>query len=623
MPNLEKIKENYLLMEKNIVRKIIVCAGTGCVANGSLQVLKEFEKGLKENSLECVIKLDFETCKNDKIQLSHSGCQGFCQMGPLVTILPDDILYTKVKPEDVKLIVEKTICNFEVVDTLLYEDIKTEKRVKSQHDIPFYKNQNRIVLQECGSVDPDNIEEYIARNGYKAAEKAIKEMTSEKICNDVIEAGLRGRGGGGFLTGKKWSFARQSSGNKKYIVCNGDEGDPGAFMDRSIMEGNPHLVIEGMMIAAKAIGADEGYVYVRTEYPLAVKRIKNAVREAEKIGILGDRIFDSDFNFRINVMEGAGAFVCGEETALLGSIEGKRGMPVKRPPFPAESGLWGKPTNINNVETYANVPFIIKNGAAEFAKFGTDKSKGTKVFALAGQINNSGLVEVPMGITINEIVFNLGGGIIDNKQFKAVQLGGPSGGCIPASLGDTIIDFDSLTAAGAIMGSGGMVVMDETTCMVDMAKFFLEFTQKESCGKCTFCRIGTKRMYEILTRITEGKGEESDISTLVELAHQIKESSLCGLGQTAPNPLLTAVKFFEDEFIAHIKDKKCPAKHCKPLLKFQIFEEKCTGCTLCAIKCPVKAISGEKKKPHIIEQEKCIKCGDCFNRCKFSAIQVN
>jgi NADH-quinone oxidoreductase subunit F len=491
-------------------------------------------------------------------------------------------------------------------------------------DDQFFKGQVKIALRDCGYINPERIEEYEARNGYEALKKIkSEEITPEAVIQSILDSGLRGRGGGGFSTGLKWRFARNSKSDEKYVICNADEGDPGAFMDRSLLEGDPHAVVEGMIIGAYAIGATGGVIYCRAEYPLAIHRLNIALRQAREKGYLGENIIGiTGFSLDISVKEGAGAFVCGEETALMASIEGKRGMPAKRPPFPAVRGLWGKPTNINNVETYANVPWIINNGAAKYAAYGTEKSKGTKVFALTGKIARGGLVEVPMGITIRDIIYKLGGGITDNKRFKAVQLGGPSGGCIPEHLIDTPIDYDSVTATGAIMGSGGMVVMDETTCMVDMARFFLDFTQKESCGKCTFCRIGTKRMLEILTRICDGHGQEGDIESLQELAYQIKDSSLCGLGQTAPNPVLTTIRYFRDEYEAHIHDKKCPAKNCKQLLTYQIIPENCNGCTVCAKNCSVDAITGNRKEVHFIDQEKCIKCGICFTKCKFEAVLV-
>jgi len=621
--NLEKITEKYNISAKNIEKRIIVCAGTGCIANGSLNVYNKLNEYIKETGLNVTVDFSEENVGcNQTIHLTESGCQGFCAQGPLVNILPEHILYSKVKIDDIQEIVNTSVIKNELVERLLYFNEITKKYDKGQNEIPFYKYQNRIVLGECGIIDPENILEYIAHGGYKAAQKVISDFTDKEICQTILDSGLRGRGGGGFLTGRKWELCRLQASEKKYLICNGDEGDPGAFMDRSLMEGNPHKIIEGMIIAAKAIGADEAYVYVRIEYPLAVKRMRKAIEDAEKMGFLGENIFDSNINLEIHIKEGAGAFVCGEETALMASIEGKRGMPKKRPPFPAESGLWNKPTNINNVETFANVPWIINNGAKAYASYGTEKSKGTKVFALTGKILNGGLVEVPMGITIHDIIFKLGGGMEGGKKFKAVQLGGPSGGCIPAYLDNTIVDYDSVTATGAIMGSGGMVVMDEETCMVDMARFFLDFTQKESCGKCTFCRIGTKRMLEILTRITEGHGKEGDIELLEELSYQIKDSSLCGLGQTAPNPVLTTIKYFREEYEAHIKNKKCPAKSCKALLTYEVVSEACTGCMVCAKKCPVQAIDGERKKVHFIRQADCTKCGECFSRCKFNAIKV-
>jgi NADH:ubiquinone oxidoreductase subunit F (NADH-binding)/NAD-dependent dihydropyrimidine dehydrogenase PreA subunit len=487
-------------------------------------------------------------------------------------------------------------------------------------DDSFFEKQKRIVLRNCGIIDPNSIEEYLAVGGYEAIRKVLKEYSPEQVIEVVTNSGLRGRGGGGFLTGVKWKFCRQSSGNKKYIICNADEGDPGAFMDRSTLESDPHSVLEGMMICAFAIGADEGYIYVRAEYPKAVQRLKHSIREALARGFLGKNIFGSIFNFSIKIKEGAGAFVCGEETALIASIEGKRGMPRFRPPFPAQAGLWGKPTNINNVETFANISWIITNGAPAFASMGTENSKGTKVFALAGKIERGGLAEVPMGISINEIVYDIGGGIKENKKFKAVQMGGPSGGCIPASMGDLKIDYQQINKTGAIMGSGGMVVMDETTCMVEMAKFFLTFTQDESCGKCTFCRIGTKRMLEVLERITDGKGEEGDIDLLKNLAYQIRNNTVCGLGQTAPNPVLTTLRYFPEEYEAHIRDKKCPAHSCPALVTYVIKVDACKGCMMCAKACPTEAISGEKKKAHEINAEACIRCGKCLETCKFNAV---
>lgn len=562
--------------------------------------------------------LEINEAEGGLFELGKTSCIGMCYKEPLVEVT-DSIgtyLYGEIDDKSAEEIIEKHVKNNQVVTELVEYSDKIGGKEQG-----FVDNQVKIVLRNCGMMDPESIDEYEKRDGYKSIKKILENnIPEDDVIKTVLDSGIRGRGGGGFPTGMKWKFARGYKSNEKYVICNADEGDPGAFMDRSVLEGDPHSVIEGMIIAAYAINATGGVIYCRAEYPLAVKRLNLALEQARKKNYLGKNILGKEgFNFDLYVKEGAGAFVCGEETALIASVEGKRGMPNKRPPFPAEAGLWGKPTNINNVETYANIPWIILHGAADYAKYGTEKSKGTKVFALAGKIRNSGLVEVPMGITINDVIFKLGGGIKEGKKFKAVQMGGPSGGCIPAELGDTIVDYDSVNATGAIMGSGGMVVMDETTCMVDVAKFFLNFTQKESCGKCTFCRIGTKRMLEILERITEGKGEEGDIEKLQELAAQIKDSSLCGLGQTAPNPVLTTIKYFRHEYEAHIKDKKCPAKSCKQLITYMI-NEKCIGCTACARVCPTKAISGERKQPHLIDQDKCIKCGACYDACKFSSI---
>ena len=562
--------------------------------------------------------LEINEAEGGLFELGKTSCIGMCYKEPLVEVTDGTgtYLYGEIDDKRAEEIIEKHVKNNQVVTELVeYSD----KIGGKEQD--FVDNQVKIVLRNCGMMNPESIDEYESRDGYKSIKKILENNISEDdVIKTVLDSGLRGRGGGGFPTGMKWKFARGYKSDEKYVICNADEGDPGAFMDRSVLEGDPHSVIEGMIIAAYAINATGGVIYCRAEYPLAVKRLNLALEQARKRNYLGKNILGKEgFNFDLYVKEGAGAFVCGEETALIASVEGKRGMPNKRPPFPAEAGLWGKPTNINNVETYANIPWIILHGAADYAKYGTEKSKGTKVFALAGKIRNSGLVEVPMGITINDVIFKLGGGIKEGKKFKAVQMGGPSGGCIPAELGDTIVDYDSVNATGAIMGSGGMVVMDETTCMVDVARFFLNFTQKESCGKCTFCRIGTKRMLEILTRITEGKGEEGDIEKLQELAAQIKDSSLCGLGQTAPNPVLTTIKYFRHEYEAHIRDKKCPAKSCKQLITY-IINEKCIGCTACARVCPTKAVSGERKQPHLIDQDMCIKCGACYDACKFSSI---
>jgi NADH-quinone oxidoreductase subunit F len=587
--------------------QVIVGLGSCGIAAGAA---KTYDKLL---ALKKADKLSFE--------LKKTSCIGMCFREPLVEIIDNTgkYLYGNVDESKVIEIVERHIKNQEPVKELV---VKSD--LFDTPDSYFFENQVKIALRNCGMIDPEFIEEYEARDGYQAVKKLVNENFScEDIITSVIDSGLRGRGGGGFSTGMKWKFAFNNKSDQKYIICNADEGDPGAFMDRSLLEGDPHAVLEGMIIGAMAIQATQGVIYCRAEYPLAIKRLNIAIDQARSKGYLGKNIFGRQgWDFDMYIKEGAGAFVCGEETALIASVEGQRGMPRKRPPFPAEAGLWRKPTNINNVETFANIPWIILNGADAYKKYGTEKSKGTKVFALAGKINNSGLVEVPMGITIRDVIFKLGGGIPNGKKFKAVQLGGPSGGCIPEYLADTIVDYDSVNATGAIMGSGGMVVMDETTCMVDIAKFFLNFTKEESCGKCTFCRIGTKRMLEILNRITEGKGEASDIDTLEELAYQIKDNSLCGLGQTAPNPVLTTLKYFRNEYEAHIHDKKCPAKACKQLLTYTIDAEKCTGCMVCAKKCPVSAIDGEKKQPHFIRQEDCIKCGDCYSRCKFDAIDL-
>ncbi|MCK4663345.1 MAG: NADH-quinone oxidoreductase subunit NuoF [Bacteroidales bacterium] len=588
--------------------KVIVGLGSCGIAAGANKVYDKI-KAIKDTD-----NLDFE--------LKKTSCIGMCYREPLVEIIDESgsCLYGNIDENKAIDIIEQHIVNNNPAKELI---VKTE--LFETADDSFFKGQVKIALRNCGLINPEYIEEYEEKNGYQALKKiAANNIPKEEIIKNVLDSGLRGRGGGGFPTGIKWKFALNSVSNEKYIICNADEGDPGAFMDRSLLEGDPHAVIEGMIIGAYSIKATSGIIYCRAEYPLAIKRLNIALEQARKKGYLGNNILGiKGFNFDIYVKEGAGAFVCGEETALIASVEGERGMPRKRPPFPAESGLWKKPTNINNVETFANIPWIIFNGPEEYAKYGTEKSKGTKVFALTGKIKRGGLVEVPMGITIKDIIFKLGGGIQDNKQFKAVQLGGPSGGCIPEYLSDTIVDYDSVNATGAIMGSGGMVVMDETTCMVDMARFFLDFTYKESCGKCTFCRIGTKRMLEILTRITEGEGEEGDIEKLEELAYQIKDASLCGLGQTAPNPVLTTIKYFRDEYEAHIRDKKCPAINCKKLLTYEVFDDNCTGCTVCAKNCPVDAISGERKQLHFIDQELCIKCGVCYTKCKFEAIKLS
>lgn len=588
--------------------KVIVGLGSCGIAAGANKVYNKI-KALKEAD-----KLEFE--------LRKTSCIGMCYREPLVEVIDEtgSFIYGDVTEDKAIEILQQHVIGFNPIKEYV---VKTD--LFDTPDKAYFEGQVKIALRNCGYIDPESIEEYEARDGYKAIKKiASEKMPFETVIQTVLDSGLRGRGGGGFATGMKWRFARNNQSDDKYIICNADEGDPGAFMDRSLLEGDPHAVLEGMIIGAYAIGANHGVIYCRAEYPLAIKRLNIALEQARQKGYLGKNICGIEgFNLDIYVKEGAGAFVCGEETALMQSIEGKRGMPTKRPPFPAESGLWKKPSNINNVETFANIPYIVYNGAGSFNKYGTEKSKGTKVFALTGKIKHGGLVEVPMGITLKDVIYKLGGGIQNDKEFKAVQMGGPSGGCIPKHLADLQIDYDQVNATGAIMGSGGMVVMDETTCMVDIARFFLDFTQKESCGKCTFCRIGTKRMLEILTRITEGKGVEGDIEKLEELAHQIKDSTLCGLGQTAPNPVLTTIKYFRHEYEAHIRDKKCPALSCKTLLTYEIKPDKCTGCMVCGIKCPVKAIEGEKKKAHFIHQDKCIRCGDCYSRCKFDAIMVS
>ncbi len=590
-------------------RQILICAGTGCISSGSLQVHEALQKELEKHHLE------------DKVRIILSGCHGFCEKGPIFIVYPEDIFYCEVQAEDIPELVEEYLVKGNIVERLLYKDPVTEKAVTSHQEIPFYSKQKRLALRNCGVIDPENIDEYIIRGGYQGLEKALR-LESMEIIDTIKSSGLRGRGGAGFPTGMKWGFAYGNESDKKYVVCNADEGDPGAFMDRSVLEGDPHGVLEGIIIAGRAIGSDEAYIYVRAEYPLAIRRLRTAIAQAEEYGLIGDNILGSGFGFKINIKEGAGAFVCGEETALLASIEGERGMPRPRPPFPAVKGLWGKPTCINNVETLANVSLIMRKGAEWFNTIGTEGSRGTKIFALTGKVNNTGLCEVPMGITLREIIFDIGGGIRGGKKFKAVQIGGPSGGCLPESHLDLPVDYDSLTSAGAMMGSGGMVVMDEDTCMVDLARYFLSFTQRESCGKCTPCREGTKRMLEILERITKGQGVEEDISRLERLALAVKDGSLCGLGQTAPNPVLTTLRYFRDEYEAHILDRRCPAGQCKELLTYYIDPELCTGCRACTRVCPAGAISGEKKEPHVIDEEKCINCGNCAERCKFDAVKV-
>ena len=590
---------------------VLVCGGTGCTSSGSEQIIKEMEARLKENGLE------------NEIKVVKTGCFGLCALGPIMIVYPEGAFYSRVTVDDVKEIVEEHLLKGRIVKRLLYDETVHEgsDEIKSLNEVKFYEKQMRVALRNCGVINPENIDEYIAFDGYKALGKVLTEMTPQQVIDEIKASGLRGRGGGGFPTGVKWQFTAQAQGDQKFVACNADEGDPGAFMDRSILEGDPHSVIEAMAIAAYAVGANQGYIYIRAEYPSAVQRLQIAINQAKEYGLLGKNILGSDFDFDLELRLGAGAFVCGEETALLTSIEGMRGEPRPRPPFPAVKGLWMKPTLLNNVETYANVCQIILNGAEWFSGIGTEKSKGTKVFALGGKINNTGLVEIPMGTTLREIIEEIGGGIPNGKKFKAAQTGGPSGGCIPASLMDTPIDYDSLIAIGSMMGSGGLIVMDEDNCMVDIAKFFLEFTVDESCGKCSPCRIGTKRLYEILDKITRGKGTMEDLDRLEELCLSIKEGSLCGLGQTAPNPVLSTLRYFRDEYIAHVRDKRCPAGVCKHLLNYTIIADKCKGCSACSRKCPVGAISGEIKSPFIIDSEKCIKCGACMDTCKFGAIE--
>ena len=587
-------------------KHILVCHGTGCTSSKSPKIIENFRKIIDEKGIK-------------NVRVIQTGCFGLCAKGPIVIIRPEDTFYAMVKPEDCEEIINTHILEGKTVERLLCKDINNSV-VQRLDELTFYKKQERIALKNCGIIDPENIDEYIAFDGYKALEKVLFEMSQDDVINEITDSGLRGRGGAGFPTGKKWYFTKIAEGDQKYVVCNADEGDPGAFMDRSILEGDPHSVIEAMMIAGYAVGANKGYIYVRAEYPIAVHRFQTAINQAKEYGILGKNIFGTDFSFDLEIRLGAGAFVCGEETALLESIEGRSGRPRLKPPFPANCGLWQKPTLINNVETYANITKIILNGAKWYSSIGTEKSKGTKVFALGGNVVNVGLVEVPMGTTLREIVFDIGGGIPGGHKFKAAQTGGPSGGCIPAEHLDTPIDYESLSQIGSMMGSGGLIVMDDTKCMVNLAKFYLGFTVDESCGKCTPCRIGTKRMLEILERITEGNGETEDLEKLERLAKTIQKASVCGLGQTAPNPVLSTMKYFRDEYIAHIRDKKCPAKECKALRAIEIDPEKCRGCGICKKNCPVNAITGEVKQPHKIDEDVCIKCGTCISKCPFKAI---
>ena len=590
--------------------QVLICGGTGCTSSGSVKIAKRLQEEIDKNGL------------TDEVMVVRTGCFGLCALGPIMIVYPEGTFYSMVKEEDIAEIVSEHLLKGRIVTRLVYDETVAENEIKSLKETDFYKKQHRIALRNCGVINPECIEEYIGRNGYEALGKVLKTMTPDDVIQVILDSGLRGRGGGGFPTGKKWQLAKNlvKDADQKYVCCNADEGDPGAFMDRSVLEGDPHVVIEAMAIAGYAIGATQGYIYIRAEYPIAVQRLQIAIDQAREYGLLGKNIFDSGFDFDLDIRLGAGAFVCGEETALMTSIEGNRGEPRPRPPFPAESGLFKKPTVLNNVETYANIPQIILNGAEWFASMGTEKSKGTKVFALGGKIHNTGLVEVPMGTTLREVIYEIGGGIPNGKAFKAAQTGGPSGGCIPAEHLDIPIDYDNLIAIGSMMGSGGLIVMDEDNCMVDIAKFFLQFTVDESCGKCTPCRIGTKRLYEMLEKITSGNATMEDLDKMEKLCYYIKNNSLCGLGQTAPNPVLSTLRYFKNEYIAHVQDKKCPAGVCQDLLTYKIIDLKCKGCTACARGCPVGAISGTVKQPHTIDTAKCIKCGACMAKCKFGAI---
>ena len=625
LEELNKIKKEHeeLVMVRKVVKEkgeelskhtkyrkqVLVCGGTGCTSSGSKKVIAALEAALKENGIE------------DEILVVKTGCFGLCSLGPIMIVYPEGSFYSQATPEGVARIVKEHLKEGNVVKELLYkETVHEDGSITPLSETNFYKKQMRIALRNCGVIDPENIEEYIALDGYQALYKALTSMTPDEVIQEVLDSGLRGRGGGGFPTGRKWMFAKASPGEVKYVACNADEGDPGAFMDRSILEGDPQCIIEAMAIAGYAIGAHHGFVYVRAEYPIAVQRLSIAIEQAKKYGFLGKNILGTGFDFDLEIRLGAGAFVCGEETALMTSIEGNRGEPRPRPPFPAVKGLFGKPTVLNNVETYANIAQIIYKGSEWYSSIGTETSRGTKVFALGGKITNVGLVEIPMGTTLREIIEEIGGGIPNGKKFKAAQTGGPSGGCIPAEHIDTPIDYDSLLAIGSMMGSGGMIILDEDTCMVDIAKFYLEFTVDESCGKCTPCRVGTRKLLNYLDKITKGNGTMKDLEDIDELAQHMQKSSLCALGQTAPNPILSTLKFFKDEYIAHIQDKTCPAGVCKSLIRYEIIADKCKGCTLCARNCPVKAISGTVKQPHVIDSEKCIKCGLCMNNCKFGAI---
>lgn len=590
--------------------QVLICGGTGCTSSGSVKIAKRLQEEIDKNGI------------TDEVMVVRTGCFGLCALGPIMIVYPEGTFYSMVKEEDIAEIVSEHLLKGRIVTRLVYDETVAENEIKSLKETDFYKKQHRIALRNCGVINPECIDEYIGRNGYEALGKVLKTMTPDDVIQVILDSGLRGRGGGGFPTGKKWQLGRKlvKDADQKYVCCNADEGDPGAFMDRSVLEGDPHVVIEAMAIAGYAIGATQGYIYIRAEYPIAVQRLQIAINQAREYGLLGKNIFDSGFDFDLDIRLGAGAFVCGEETALMTSIEGNRGEPRPRPPFPAESGLFKKPTVLNNVETYANIPQIILNGADWFASMGTEKSKGTKVFALGGKIHNTGLVEVPMGTTLREVIYEIGGGIPNGKAFKAAQTGGPSGGCIPAEHLDIPIDYDNLIAIGSMMGSGGLIVMDEDNCMVDIAKFFLQFTVDESCGKCTPCRIGTKRLYEMLEKITSGNATMEDLDKMEKLCYYIKNNSLCGLGQTAPNPVLSTLRYFKNEYIAHVQDKKCPAGVCQDLLTYKIIDLRCKGCTACARGCPVGAISGTVKQPHTIDTAKCIKCGACMAKCKFGAI---